>query len=144
MDWSGSGRWLAHAHDRGVLHRDIKPANVLFTDDGRPMLLDFNLATVEAGRVAGTPGYMAPEQLAAAAEERGLATPQTDIYALGLVLVELLAGRPLFEEPRGRWEDVLPQMLAARQRSPLDGMTFPTDVTPGVRAILAKCLDAGS
>ena len=132
---------LAHAHERGVLHRDIKPANVLFTDDGRPMLLDFNLAAVGAGRVAGTPGYMAPEQLAAAAEERGLATPRTDIYALGLVLVELLAGQLPFEEPRARWEEALPKMIAARKRLPLDALVLPSDVTPGVRAILAKCLD---
>lgn len=131
---------LAHAHERGVLHRDIKPANVLFTDDGRPMFLDFNLAAVGAGRVAGTPGYMAPEQLAAAVEERGLATPLTDIYALGLVLVELLAGRLPFE-PRGRWEEVLPAMIAVRKRPPLDGLVLPSNVTPGERAILAKCLD---
>jgi serine/threonine protein kinase/tetratricopeptide (TPR) repeat protein len=130
---------LAHAHECGVLHRDIKPANVLFTDDGRPMLLDFNLAEVAARRVAGTPAYMAPEQLAAAHQNLGLATVQTDLYALGLMLVELLAGRHPFGEPAGRWEDALPGMIAARQ-NPLEGLSFPRGVTPGVRAILAKCL----
>lgn len=132
---------LAHAHDRGVLHRDIKPANVLFTEDGRPMLLDFNLASIGTQRVAGTPAYMAPEQLAAAIKERGLATPQSDIYALGLVLVELLAGRLPFEEPHGRWEDSLPVMLAEKERPVLDTLPLPTDATPGVRSVLTKCLD---
>src|SRR5262249_45532420 len=61
---------LAHAHERGILHRDLKPANVLLTDDGQPMLLDFNLsADLKGGlcraRVGGTLPYMAPEHLAA-------------------------------------------------------------------------------
>ncbi|HKA05779.1 MAG TPA: serine/threonine-protein kinase, partial [Gemmataceae bacterium] len=60
---------LAHAHERGVIHRDIKPANVLISDDGQPMLLDFNLAQDEneadRARVGGTFPYMAPEQMAA-------------------------------------------------------------------------------
>ena len=141
--WIGSelADGLAHAHERGILHRDIKPANVLFTDDGRPMLLDFNLASVGEVRVAGTPAYMAPEQLAAAVENRGLATPQTDVYALGLVLLELFAGRLPFAEPRGPWEEMLPHMIAERKRLPLDCLPLPPDVTPGVRAILTKCLE---
>jgi len=132
---------LAHAHERGILHRDIKPANVLLTDDGRPMLLDFNLAAAGPASVGGTPAYMAPEQLAAALENRGLATPQSDIYAVGLVLLELLAGRLPFEEPQGQWEEILPLMVAIRSHHPLDNLALPRDVTPGVRAILAKCLE---
>src|SRR5262249_54717418 len=61
---------LAHAHERGILHRDLKPANILLTDDGQPMLLDFNLSAdirgdVSRARVGGTLPYMAPEHLAA-------------------------------------------------------------------------------
>src|SRR5262249_4232643 len=72
--WIGSrlADGLAHAHERGILHRDIKPANILLTDEGQPMLLDFNLAhdtklraSAAAAQVGGTLPFMAPEQLQA-------------------------------------------------------------------------------
>ena len=84
---------LAAAHDRGVLHRDLKPANVMLDSAGKVRLMDFGLAAVGAGEDirAGTPAYMAPEQL------RGReVTVQSDIYALGLVLYELFTGRRAF------------------------------------------------
>src|SRR5262249_25386545 len=71
---------LAHAHQRGVIHGDIKPANVLMSEDGQPLLLDFNLALdttapagVTAARVGGTLPYMAPEQMEALRDRRPLA-----------------------------------------------------------------------
>jgi Protein kinase domain len=82
---------VAAAHDRGVLHRDLKPANVMIDESGRVRVMDFGLAVAAGSSVevrAGTPGYMAPEQLAG----RDV-TPRSDIYAIGLVLYELFTGR---------------------------------------------------
>jgi len=93
----GLARGLRAAHQRGVLHRDIKPGNAILAPDGTVKLLDFGLATfVGAERltatsrasVVGTPRYMAPEVRAGA-----LATPRSDLYALGLLLFELCTGQ---------------------------------------------------
>ncbi|WP_433340621.1 serine/threonine-protein kinase [Streptomyces sp. CA-253872] len=91
---------LSHAHDVPAVHRDLKPGNVLVARDGTVKVLDFGIAAVlrtdatkltATGTPLGTSQYMAPEQVRA-----GRITPQTDLYALGCVLHELLAGRPLF------------------------------------------------
>ncbi|MBI1853424.1 MAG: serine/threonine protein kinase [Planctomycetes bacterium] len=88
---------LAAAHAKGVLHRDLKPANVMIDGAGKVRITDFGLAIVagdegERGLVAGTPAYMAPEQLAGAE-----ATAKSDIYALGLVLYELFTGARVWQ-----------------------------------------------
>jgi serine/threonine-protein kinase len=86
---------LDHAHKAGVVHRDVKPANILVSPDGRAKLVDLGIATATertqitaVGTVMGTPSYMAPEQL-----EAGKISKSVDIYALGAVAFELLAGR---------------------------------------------------
>ena len=88
---------LAAAHDKGVLHRDLKPSNIMVDSQGRVFITDFGLAAVtgelrEAQAREGTPAYMAPEQLAGSE-----VTARSDIYALGLVLYEMFAGKRPFE-----------------------------------------------
>ena len=85
---------VAAAHARGVLHRDLKPANVMVDGDGHVRVTDFGLAVAGAageGTHAGTPAYMAPEQL-----DGRPATERSDIFALGLVLYELFTGKRAF------------------------------------------------
>jgi serine/threonine protein kinase len=110
---------LAFIHSRGICHRDLKPSNVLLTPDGRPMLLDFNLALhkrLSGGQVAGTPAYMPPEQLLALDPDNRSDLPclideRSDLYSLGVILYELLTGVHPFEP--------LPLELSARELLPL-------------------------
>ncbi len=91
---------LEHAHRQGVVHRDIKPENILLTRDGSTLVADFGIARsaeggdriTTAGTVMGTPSYMSPEQAGAETEVDG----RSDIYSLGCVLYEMVAGRPPF------------------------------------------------
>jgi WD40 repeat protein/tetratricopeptide (TPR) repeat protein/tRNA A-37 threonylcarbamoyl transferase component Bud32 len=120
------------AHEAGIVHRDLKPANVLLTTDGTPKISDFGLAKrldgpsgqTASGAVLGTPSYMAPEQAGGKGKEVG---PAADVYALGAILYELLAGRPPFQAstaldtllqvvsdepaPPSRWQPRLPRDL---------------------------------
>ncbi len=136
---------LAHAHDRGILHRDLKPANVLIADDGRPMLLDFNLAAAADGRpaesVGGTPMYMAPEQLDALRAHRGLpADPRSDTYAIGLMLYELLTGHCTFVPAAAPLPDRLARIRAERAKPFPSARSLNPAVSPAEAAILARCL----
>lgn len=90
---------LQPIHEQGFIHRDLKPENVMLTRDNRVVLIDFGIAfdvaldvkRVEPGIVRGTPGYLAPEQLRCKA-----LSIETDLYALGAIMCEMMIGRPLF------------------------------------------------
>jgi hypothetical protein len=89
---------LASAHRRGILHGDVKPANVLFTSDGEPLLSDFGVARTLGGfssdQVSGTPEYVAPELL-----DGDHPDPRADVYSLGVVCYQALAGQPPYGGP---------------------------------------------
>ena len=86
---------LAHAHGHGVVHRDVKPANIMLASDGRVVLMDFGLARIDDSTavhttsIKGTPAYMAPETISGRR-----ADARADLYAVGLILFELVTGEP--------------------------------------------------
>lgn len=137
---------LQHAHDRGVLHRDVKPANVLLTDRGDPMLLDFNLAEVSDDQfdlarsvVGGTLPYMSPEQLRAMRGESVEVTAASDVYALGVVLYQLLTGRLPHAFDATQSSDI-DRAFAEVQKPFLSPSQLNPKVSPAVTSIVMKCL----
>ncbi|MFM1724567.1 serine/threonine-protein kinase [Rhodococcus sp. PAM 2766] len=163
LTWPETVAWLGrrladaldYAYEHGVLHRDIKPANVLLTSEGVPKLADFNISFSD--RVAGTSpvayfggslAYMSPEQLEACHPEMpGSAADlddRSDIYALGVMLWELLTGRRPFADETGAGESAtsLERMLALRRREidPQFQTDLPDDCPAALRRVLLTCL----
>ncbi|OLC47633.1 MAG: hypothetical protein AUH43_11275, partial [Acidobacteria bacterium 13_1_40CM_65_14] len=125
---------LAAAHDRGVLHRDLKPANVMLDGDGHVRITDFGLAvaTGDANAVrAGTPQYMAPEQLAGQA-----ASIKTDIYALGLVLFEIFTGKRAYDAKT--LHDLMQLHESGTVTTP---SSVVRDLDPAVERVILRCLE---
>ena len=127
---------LAAAHAKGVLHRDFKPANIMIDGRGEVRIMDFGLAAtadqLDASEVrSGTPAYMAPEQLAGRE-----ATPQSDLYALGLVLYELFTGKPAFSAKD--LQDLQRQRESHPSTTP---STLIPDLGPRVERAILRCLE---
>ncbi len=127
---------LAAAHEKGVLHRDLKPANVMLDGQGKVRLTDFGLAGLAEALSgddvrSGTPSYMSPEQL-----QGREVTARSDIYALGLLIYELVTGRRAFEG-KGLAE------LARKHRDerPIDPSAIVPDLDPAVERTILACLE---
>ncbi len=132
-------RALAHVHAHGIVHRDVKPSNILLRADGLPLLTDFGLARSDdgpgmtrTGDFAGTPHYVAPEQIAGGAKD---ADERTDVFALGVTLYELVTLQRPFEATTT--EAVLQRVLRSAPPDPKRcGAAVPSDL----RAMLDRAL----
>ncbi|MEL6343509.1 MAG: bifunctional serine/threonine-protein kinase/formylglycine-generating enzyme family protein, partial [Myxococcota bacterium] len=147
---------VAYAHVRGVIHRDLKPSNVMLSGFGRVMVLDWGLARIlddarievaeesvqtdrsrddalktRAGAITGTPAYMAPEQ---AMGRQDLIGPRTDVYALGAILYEILAGHPPYMGISAQ------AVMAAVRRGPPPPPTGPMGVPPELARLCMKAM----
>ncbi len=142
---------LQAAHDKGITHRDLKPANIVITPDGVVKLLDFGIAKVitggqrsadlpqspqttiaatQPGLVAGTPGYMSPEQARGKPVDK-----RTDIWAFGCILYEMLSGDRAFAAATS------PATVDAVVDSPPDWSRLPGDTPRAVRRVIRRCLE---
>ena len=146
---------LEHAHSHGLMHRDLKPSNILIAADGTPMLLDFNLAadsTIKADeadrvRMGGTLPYMSPEHLDAF-HPQGTTPPEgvderSDIYALGLILFEMIAGNRPFAEPEPNRPilTTIRLMIDERRAGAPSLRSIDPSVPADLDAVIRKCLD---
>jgi tRNA A-37 threonylcarbamoyl transferase component Bud32 len=139
-------RAVQAAHDAGIIHRDLKPANVLLAPGeeafpGTPKISDFNLAKrvgpdgnhTRTGLLLGTPAYMAPEQAAGTPRSVG---PAADIHALGVILYEILTGRPPY-----RGESTLDTLQQVQHRDPVPPRQLQPRVSRDLEVICLKCLE---
>ena len=142
---------LEEAHEKGVIHRDLKPANIKVTPDGKVKVLDFglakayereqtnpalsnsptiSLAATNAGMILGTAAYMSPEQASGKAVDK-----RSDLWAFGVVLMEMLTGRQLFEG------ETVSHVLAAVLTKEPDWTALPAKTPEPIRKLLRRCLE---
>lgn len=128
---------LDYAHQQGIIHRDIKPQNVLIDRDEHVRLVDFGLARAVANTgltvtnpTIGTIGYLAPEQI-----QNGPLTARTDIYALGIMMFEMVTGRLPFENA-----SALAVALAHVQQEPPLPRVYNPHVSPNLELVIRRCM----
>ena len=131
---------LQAAHDCGILHRDLKPGNILINEEDEPFLIDFGMARrfdreetllTVTGAIAGTPAYMAPEQISGDGDQIG---PATDVYALGVILYELLTGSIPFS---GNLATMLGSIVA---NNPIPLRSYRAELDPSVEPICRRAM----
>jgi len=129
----GIAAGLAAAHAKGILHRDLKPANIMIDSHGEARIMDFGLALTHGAEnedIAGTPAYMAPEQLIGRA-----ASPQSDIYALGLVMYETFTGK------RAYTGSDISELRKQHDRELTVPSAYVRDVDANTERVILRCLN---
>jgi WD40 repeat protein/tRNA A-37 threonylcarbamoyl transferase component Bud32 len=132
---------VQYAHEKGVIHRDLKPGNILLDLQGQPRVTDFGLAKLTesvseltaTGQILGTPGYMPPEQAAAAV---GAVGRLSDVYSLGAILYCVLTGRPPFQAATP-----IETLLQVQQQEPVPPRQLNPSIPLDLDTIVLKCLD---
>jgi len=137
---------VAHGHEKGVIHRDLKPSNILVEPSGEPKIIDFGVARcidaspeamtalTDMGQLIGTVQYMSPEQFAANPAEIDV---RADVYALGVILYELLTGKPPYEI---RQKQIFEAARVVREQRPISPEKLNKTVRPDVARITGRCL----
>jgi len=128
---------LAEVHRQGAVHRDLKPSNIMIDTSGEIKLMDFGIAgfgntgLTMPGRAMGTPRYMSPEQV-----EGKPVDPRTDVYSLGLIMYELLTGKPAFDG-----DTPVAVALKRLQEKPASPRQHDPKIHPALERVVMKCLE---